>query len=169
MDRNRPLLNMQTTPEKELPEEDGWSDEEDEDKPSPLTRTKLNNSLKQIKQIEHKNRRSYENSRNLSSTLSDDWSRFQSCLSLKSLGNDISSGPLRSPKKSVTKNFINSNFSPVERISDIYVPSSQRQVEQEPNNAEKSNLKAVNETSKQFFIYFIIALLFALVGIICFK
>lgn len=146
MDQNRPLLNIQTTPEKEMSGDDDkdWPEEED-DKPSPMMRSDLNDSLKQVNQYEdwmlnqqkarhsriRKNRRSsFEKNFHRNQNMSDDWAKFQSCTSLKSVDAESSNDALRSPKKSVTKNFFMSHFSQVERISDIYVPSH-RQVTQE--------------------------------------
>lgn len=146
VDQNRPL-NIQTTPEKELPDgdDDDWQEEEDDEKPSPMMRSELNNSLQRSKQREYwmlsqqkarqsgfrKNRRnSLEKNFQGNQNMSDDWKKFQSCTSLKSVDADSSNEFLRSPKKSVSKNFIESHFSQVERISDIYVPSH-RQVAQE--------------------------------------
>lgn len=79
-----------------------------------------------------RNRRSTPESSNqrlASSTMADDtedWSKFQSCLSLLSIDSTLSPISPHSPKKGIICNFISSHHPEVNRLSDVYVPPAQR-------------------------------------------
>lgn len=71
----------------------------------------------------------------------DDWSQFQSCSSLKSTesANDLEVGP----KKTVFRNFMLSNHSTVDRMSDIHVPPARMISKETAENPENLSLRAI--------------------------
>ena len=125
-------------------DDDGWSDAEEE-KPSSRSR-RLDDSLEYQKNREDwmitqrvarrsrfsQNRRSSSEFFRLGAVkkkplrdfaCSEDWAQFQSCMSLKG-DSDLFNEKQPSPKKTFTRNFIDSHHSEVNRMSDIYVLSS---------------------------------------------
>lgn len=126
-------------------DDDGWSDGEETTKRSLRPRN-LDDSLEyqrnredwqrdqsraRLSRYSHNRRASSESARQRSirdvikgkdSGINEDF--FQSCASLKSKHD--SSDEIRSPIKSVTRNFLESHFEPVNRLSDIYVAPAKR-------------------------------------------
>lgn len=139
-DKNRPIYSSPiSSPEYErlsLTDEDSslWADEDEQD--CKVTNSRgLNTSLEYIKRREDWNSHQRINRRNVfnrnrrrstenyNGRYSDDWGQFQSCVSLADASfPEVFLGP----KKTTTRNFINSHHAQVERLSDIYVHPSHR-------------------------------------------
>ena len=156
-DQNRPNYAEEKYPSPELEklslndeDSDGWGDEIDDN--SQRMSRDLNDSLGYIVNQEawHRKqkraRKSYFNrSRRRSST--DEWSRFQSCLSI----DRDSSNELH--RRSHTRNFLGLHHNEVNRISDIYVESSHR-------SSAPSDIKKMSSNYIGIFLGFSICLIF---------
>lgn len=155
-------------------DDDGWSDGEETSRRSLRPRN-LDDSLEYQKNREdwqrdqsrarlsrysHNRRASSESARQRSirdvikgknSGTTEDF--FQSCASLKSKHD--SSDEVRTPIKSVTRNFLESHFDPVNRLSDIYVAPAKRDL-------FATTAPPTDHSQKAFFILVgvVIALLF---------
>lgn len=149
-DKNRPIYSSSiSSPEYErlaLSDDDSslWVDEVEHESKAKNSRG-LNTSLEYIKRREdwnsHQrinrrnvfNRNRRQSTENFNGRYSDDWGQFQSCVSLAD-----SSFPevLIGPKKTTTRNFINSHHAQVERLSDIFVSPSHRNTFGQQNTEE---------------------------------
>jgi hypothetical protein len=146
-DFNRPHLNDTISPiEHECvadDNDDDWMEEIEKEENERIS--KHDSSLEHIQQLEafqkkqrNMRRRSFTKNRRsslhvehkittrftsnnsqklLSSNPSEEWDQFQSCMSLRS----SSSQGLRTPRKMIVKNFLDTHVSEVNRMSDIYV------------------------------------------------
>jgi hypothetical protein len=153
-DQNRPFLDSDapSSPEYENmlaveDDSDEWLEEEEEDevrKPARGHDTSLEyirrrenwNTIQRNSRRSHfnKNRRSSIEHSRKSVRTSDDWARFQSCVSLE----DTSSADFpHGPKKSLTRNFIFSHHAQVNRMSDIYVNSRSMSEQKEASAGDK--------------------------------
>lgn len=121
-DSNRPNLNEEFDSECDSDEE--WADDDDE--LEKTTRLQMNESFRNIKQVERfkekqKVKRFQNYTKNRRSSIGSTSTRYLSCLSLQSV--DSSPGLFHSPKKSFTRNFIDSHYTELNRMSDYYVPA----------------------------------------------
>lgn len=126
-------------------DDDGWSENECEavldstleklshsQEISPKQRHLINQKIARSNSHLRHRRASSESHRGKNSILgkspnaSDDWSAYKSCTSIRSQDslNDIAT----TPKKSIERNFMQSNCSMVERMSDIYVNPPRRSI-----------------------------------------
>lgn len=128
-------------------ENDDWLDEDDYDFERTVRQkssSKHDQSLEYVKQFEDNQkrqqkmrRRSFNSNRRNSSmklkteivgsTSSNDFDKYQSCLSLRSVGS-FSEDFTQSRFKKLTQNFIHLHVDQVSRLSDIYVPQRRQKV-----------------------------------------
>jgi hypothetical protein len=163
-DQNRPCFNeSSSSPEYEAltlgqdddDYHDGWSDEEENEKPRQTRRRKLNESLDYVvqrdawQQDQKKARRKIFSKNRRGSPVDQrpsqggrrflkDLSHYQSNNSLKSVDRDSSTEIFKSPKKCAVRNFYTANQPQIARLSDIYVQTIKSSVEPEPKEPEKS-------------------------------
>lgn len=178
-DLNRPRLNDKSSSNESsstivLDEnDDDWLEMDVEDE----ARTLITNTLEHDKSLEHvkvfedyqkhqqkMRRKSFNNRRNsfmklklvptspmLSRASSNDFDKYQSCLSLHS----EDSFNVKNPSKTYTKSFINSHVEQLERLSDIFVSQNARQPMIEDKSLSKYNWK---DAAKPFPLLIIIFL-----------